>query len=278
MRHQPAHCVEVRQGPLPGVHAVLTDSERGFDKHCHDSFGFGLMDAGAHRSCSGRGQVVAQTGDIVTTNPGEMHDGHPVGHHGRRWRIVHLTPAAMAALVGRADHELNQPVFEDARLRTAIGRMFDHWDALRSDGAPALAGQWEEALGLACGELVARHSEQALADRSERLHAPGIERVRDCLQSQLAAPPDLGALAALAGLSRFQLVRQFARAQGLPPFAWLQQQRLARARELIRHGASLSDTAQNCGFADQSHLHRHFVRCFGFTPGAWQRACRPSLQ
>jgi len=54
--------------------------------------------------------------------------------------------------------------------------------------------------------------------------------------------------------------------------AWLLQQRLGRARALIAAGTPLSEAALACGFADQSHLNRHFVRCFGFTPGAWRRA------
>jgi AraC-like DNA-binding protein len=79
-------------------------------------------------------------------------------------------------------------------------------------------------------------------------------------------------------LSRFQLVRQFSNAYGLPPFAWLQQQRLRLAQQLIAKGISLSEAACASGFADQSHLNRHFVRCFGFTPGQWRRACHGPLQ
>ena len=47
-----------------------------------------------------------------------------------------------------------------------------------------------------------------------------------------------------------------------------------RARGLIRHGAVLTQAALSCGFSDQSHMTRLFVRQFGFTPGAWQRAVR----
>ena len=58
----------------------------------------------------------------------------------------------------------------------------------------------------------------------------------------------------------------------------LQQQRLRQAQTLIARGLMLSESAFACGFADQSHLNRHFVRCLGFTPGQWQRACRGPLQ
>ena len=41
-------------------------------------------------------------------------------------------------------------------------------------------------------------------------------------------------------------------------------------------GASLSDAAASSGFADQSHLSRHFLRQFGYTPGAWRKAIAPN--
>jgi AraC-like DNA-binding protein len=78
----------------------------------------------------------------------------------------------------------------------------------------------------------------------------------------------------LAGAgSRFQLLRQFRSKYGVTPHAWLLQQRAERARALIRQRTPLADAAALSGFADQSHMTRVFVRQFGFTPGAWQRAC-----
>ena len=39
--------------------------------------------------------------------------------------------------------------------------------------------------------------------------------------------------------------------------------------------AQHSQAALAAGFADQSHMNRIFMRQFGFTPGAWQRAMAP---
>jgi len=261
----PLHHVQVRASPVAGVHAVLTHSARGFGRHWHDSFGFGVMDEGAHRTASGRGPVLATAGKLIATNPGEVHDGVPVGEQARRWRMVHVSPEAMAAMADlRPGHEITQPVFDDALLHGAIQRLFHCWDAQRGDSL------WEEALTSACGLLVQRHGNRQPDE--PRLDPIGLARAKACLLDRLERPPDLDELAGVAGLSRFQLVRQFARAHGLPPFAWLQQQRLSRARALIAAGTGLSEAALACGFADQSHLNRHFVRSFGFTPGAWRRA------
>ncbi len=78
-------------------------------------------------------------------------------------------------------------------------------------------------------------------------------------------------MAAMAGLSKYQVLRRFERAYGLPPHAWLLQRRAERARVLIRDGLGLAAAAASSGFSDQSHMTRVFVRQFGFTPGAWQK-------
>lgn len=224
-----------------------------------------MMDEGGQVSASGRGQVQALAGQIITTNPGEVHDGIPLQQHARSWRMVFVTPEALAKLVGPSEVELSKPVLDDATLGRAFDQLFSHWNA-----APAADEQsiLEELLTQACGLMVLRYSSKPLAD--ERFAS--LSRVRECLLDQLDGPPTLAALAELAGLSRYQLVRQFAKAHGLPPFAWLQQHRVGRAQALIANGATLLDAALASGFSDQSHLTRAFARYRGFTPGAWQRA------
>jgi AraC-like DNA-binding protein len=161
--------------------------------------------------------------------------------------------------------ELTRPVLEDAALRHAFDQMFCHWNAAPTADEKSIL---EELLTRACGLMVRRYSSKPLA--AEQMTS--LVQVRECLLDQLDCPPTLAALAAMAGLSRYQLVRQFSKAHGLPPFAWLQQHRVGRAQALIANGASLLDAALTSGFSDQSHLTRAFGRYRGFTPGAWQRA------
>jgi AraC-like DNA-binding protein len=44
---------------------------------------------------------------------------------------------------------------------------------------------------------------------------------------------------------------------------------------LISQGQPISEAAALAGFADQSHLSRWFTRCYGVTPGGYQRAVAP---
>ena len=59
--------------PWPGVYGTHLASGRHFGRHWHAVFGVGLLEDGAQRSASGRGAVEAFAGDVITTNPGEVH-------------------------------------------------------------------------------------------------------------------------------------------------------------------------------------------------------------
>lgn len=261
------HC-EVVATPWPGVHATRIESARHFPRHWHDTYGVGLIDDGAHRSASARGTVDAGPGNVIATNPGEVHDGRPLGAPARRWRMVYMDATALQAgtlAPGEAPHHalaLTRPVMDDPRLRGALQHLFA---CLAGDDRLAL----DEAWAATCGQLLARHGSTGSPCATA---APALARVRDRLADDLVDAPSLGELAAIAGLSRFQLLRRYAEAFGLPPHAWLRQQRVLRARALIARGSSLVQAAAAAGFADQSHMTRSFVQHLGYTPGAWRHA------
>lgn len=102
--------------------------------------------------------------------------------------------------------------------------------------------------------------------------AAGVARVRAYLESHVTATVALDALAAVAGLSRFHLLRLFRAATGLSPHAYQVQLRLARARRLLEQGVPPSHVAYEAGFADQSHLTRRFRAALGVTPAEYARS------
>ena len=61
---------------------------------------------------------------------------------------------------------------------------------------------------------------------------------------------------------------------GLAPHALQLAHRIRLARRLIEAGETIAATAAAAGFADHSHLHRHFQRGLGLTPGEYQRRFR----
>lgn len=262
MPERPASGFRVRRGALSGVVAVEAETDRSFARHMHEEFGIGLILRGAQASASGRGPVEAGPGNVITVNPGEVHDGRPIGHAGRRWRMLYLDPQLVrdgAGDVLEADRafEFADPVLSDVRIAAEVTRL------LAAATTPSAVMETEARLLILLSVL--------MPARPQRTACGPIARARQRIDDDPAAAQTLAMLAAEAGLSRFQLVRGFARETGLTPHAYLLQKRLGLARRLLLQGMPPAEAAAVSGFADQSHMTRLFARCFGVTPGQFAR-------
>ena len=255
-----------RTSHLAGVFAVESDTRHVFPRHTHDQFGIGVLEAGAQTSLSGRGEVEAEAGDVISVNPGEVHDGRPVGSAGRSWRMLYLDPPLVAAMArelgGRGAGEFRLPVARDPRLAAEVRRLFAA--VTREDPGEGSLRRESALLRV----VAAASQPNGPADPRPGVPA-AIRRAVQLVDDDPAAAHTLDALAGASGLSRFQVVRGFARATGLPPHAYLLQRRVQLARQLVAAGTPLAEVAARCGFADQSHLTRVFGRTFGLPPGAY---------
>jgi AraC-like DNA-binding protein len=97
---------------------------------------------------------------------------------------------------------------------------------------------------------------------------PGTERrVREYVEAHIGNSIALADLAAIAGLSLFHFARQFKQSVGVTPHHYLVQRRVEHAQRMLAHSdLPLSAVAAAAGFADQSHLTRHFRQLHGATP------------
>lgn len=68
-------------------------------------------------------------------------------------------------------------------------------------------------------------------------------------------------------IGRTTLMTAFKKYTGTALNAYLVRYRLKIARELLRQGASVQETAERCGFGDSGSLIRSFKKYFGTTPG-----------
>jgi AraC family transcriptional regulator len=100
-------------------------------------------------------------------------------------------------------------------------------------------------------------------------------RAEELLLSKIDGDVALAEVARECGLSLSYFTRSFKQSTGVPPYRWLMQQRIGRAKELLGSSKlSLAEIALICGFANQSHLTRVFQALVGASPGAWRRQRR----
>jgi AraC family transcriptional regulator len=115
-----------------------------------------------------------------------------------------------------------------------------------------------------------RSNREAAETRSDSTGTPrAIIRALSFINQNHARNIGIADIAAAAHVSRFHLSRVFRNTLGITLQQYLIQARVQHAHALIVAGGgqySLADIAVAAGFADQSHLTRHFKRQMGTTP------------
>lgn len=97
-------------------------------------------------------------------------------------------------------------------------------------------------------------------------------KARELLEAQLDGDIALREVAEACGLSVGHFARAFKTTFRRPPYRWLTERRVDRARHLMMNSnLPLADIATRCGFADQSALNRSFKKLHGISPGIWRR-------
>ncbi|MEM8804564.1 MAG: AraC family transcriptional regulator [Cyanobacteria bacterium P01_G01_bin.38] len=97
-------------------------------------------------------------------------------------------------------------------------------------------------------------------------------QVLDYIDAHLGSELTLADLAELVGMSQFHFGRLFKQSLGLSPYQYLLQQRVERAKQLLKHTAdkSIVEIALECGFNSHSHFGRKFRQLTGITPKAYR--------
>lgn len=218
----------------------------------------------------------AGPGQLVALHTYEAHSGGPrptaraqpaatAGQGDPTWILMCLGPATLADAGVPAHLALPRPVLDQPHVASDYRRLH----RLVDGHAPTLTKQAALARFVAA---LARHAAVPLdADPRDDVRHPRLAAARDYLGDQLDRNVSLAELAAITGMSRYQVLRAFTRHFGLPPHTMHLRLRLDRAQDLLRRGQRATDVAHATGFTDQAHFTRSFKRLYGTTPARYQR-------
>lgn len=243
-------------------------SGQAYDPHRHDTFAIGITVAGVQSFDYRGARADSRAGGALVIHPDERHDGRAGGAEGFSYRMAYVAPRLIRDALGSragALPALQDPVSRDPRLVCAVAALLADLDA------PLEPLAMDTALADLADALLALDPSAARTTRAEAGVSAAVERARACLDAHAIAGVRSQTLEDLTGLDRYTLARQFRRRLGTSPHRYLVMRRLDRAREAIRAGTPLAQAAIAAGFADQSHLTRHFAAAFGMTPGVWAR-------
>jgi AraC family transcriptional regulator len=125
-------------------------------------------------------------------------------------------------------------------------------------------------------DLLSRHLSfvrpRPVVSAERNLSARQIHRVTDYIQQHLTSEITLPELAGVAGMSRTLFIQSFKASFKETPHRYIVRTRIRQAKGLLsKSDLPLTDIALICGFFDQAHLCRTFLKATGVTPSEFRR-------
>ena len=254
---------------LPGIElhrgkAVTRDCPR----HWHEELHLCVIESGGGELHYRGTTYSTPAGSLFIVPPGEIHENYT--KTGCYYRNLYFHPKVLREAVEHhngydgIEALFTRPVLFDAHLIKL------YLEAHRTLEGPTSRLEQDSLLLDLLVHLITKHTNRATSP-AVRKESDVVNRVRDYLVERYQENVPLNQLAEIARMSPFHLNRVFCSQVGMPPHAFQTQVRVLEAKRLLREGWPLSTVASIAGFADQSHLTRHFKQLVGITPGIYAK-------
>ncbi|MEP6729425.1 MAG: AraC family transcriptional regulator [bacterium] len=235
-----------------------------------EEYSIRLIERGHGRFTLRRGSTLSDTTRprrLLIVEPGELLSSRPLSDEGWTFRRLNV-PLTLWRTID-TDASTMVPHFHEPRIvNPGLVDAFRLAHVSLSRGATALTQT--TLLAALLGALHTRPAPNVRAPM-RREHA-AVKRMAQYLRDHLTDTITLADVAHHVGLSPFYALATFRAATGLPIHQYHIQMRVVHARGMLARGETQTRAAMESGFADQSHLGRHFKRIVGVTPGAYAAA------
>ena len=267
LNSQPKSWVKRAAGETERIEACF--SGLAYAPHSHDTYTLALTTFGV-QSFNYRGELRhSLPGEVVILHPDETHDGQAGSDSPFAYRAISIKPVEVQNILqGASLPFLPGGVSRDPRfVRIASQLLAEFNRPLQTLEQQDLIYAFASSLQQVSGNSVKHTQANYTAIKRVREYIDDIITI-DCAMSHDIT---LDELAVIAQYSKWQVARDFRSLYGTTPYRYVTLKRLQKAKTLIERGQPLVQVAFSSGFADQSHLTRHFKQCFGTTPKVWAK-------
>ena len=246
-----------------------------YPRHFHEEYLVQIVLKGRNKFfCKGK-NFLAQPGNIVLINPGEIHDGTAPKNEILEYKVFYIGVPALQELFSEkyTQHDLSVLYFNQSLVRDKclFQKICTYFGTQRRDTIDTLESSqlYYEIMA----HIIGRYSTLGSAD--EKISSPyktNINRLKEYINDNIGDKLLLKDLSRICAISPFHLLRIFTCHTGITLHKYVTITRIERSKQMLRKKQDISDISHLLGFADQCHFTRYFKKMVGTTPGEFQRS------
>lgn len=234
-----------------------------FKLHMHRTLSIGGVDRGIVQYQVGEQKATLEPGSLAVMNPDTLHACNPINEMGRSYYMLYLDPSWCI--------RVQQSMWEVSS--------FIKLEKIRIDDKPLYSRYCMTMQHLMDDKIHLQEKEQLLFDlacdvfslscspqKEQAEDNKDLAQLKRVLGDELQQDLPINSLAREFSSNPYTLIRRFKKVTGITPHAYRMNCRIEQAKEFLRQGRDITETALDCGFFDQSHFHRHFKAMTTVTP------------
>jgi len=238
---------------ITALSARITDFK--YKKHSHKEYAVGVTLRGIqHYNLNGSLQLSYPNG-VMLFNPEQVHDGMAHDKTGLEYVMLYIEPELLLEVIEKKDIVLfSNPIVYDYKLEQRILSLSN-----------AILGEKDDALFtellLSLTDNLIQTDFYTECKKDNTL----IKKAKDMLHTNLENVPKLDEICKELDLSKFKFIRMFKANTGISPYQYFLNCKIERAKQLIEKSRDVHSAVAEYGFADLTHLNKHFKSVYGTT-------------
>lgn len=247
---------------LPFVELRYSNSNAHYKKHFHETFSIGVNKEGVSIYTNSDKQYTLDKNMLSIINPNVVHSCNSCTEVLNIFYMMYLDPIWCKNIQNIINEDIdtfiNVPVdiLEDEKIYyeylALCEYLFSNSSSLEKE---------DELINffMKFFSLYLEKNEKIIVDEN-------FEKIVSFLDKNYKENISLEELSKIFELNSFYIIRLFKSQMNMTPHAYLLNVKINKAKQLLQKGYSIVDTALECGFFDQSHFHRNFLKIVATTP------------
>lgn len=243
-----------------------SNSNNHFKKHFHDTFSLGVNVEGKSIYTNKEEEYILDKNMLSIINPNVVHSCNSCTNVLNKFYMMYLDVSWCFKIQSLIDVNIKEflPLPSDLlNDKNFYNRYLDLCDFLFSN---ACINEIENELINFMIDFFSLYLKNSKEEKKDE----NFENIVLYIQEHYAENISLDFLSKEFNLNAFYIIRLFKNNMNLTPISFLINTRINEAKKMLRKGVSIIETAQECGFFDQSHFHRIFLKITSTRPKEYQ--------
>ncbi len=243
------------------------NSGKHYKPHIHSTFSIGAIDVGEVLYSVNNHEAYLSANSLAIINPDTLHKCNPLQKLQRSYYMLYLDTSWCLKI---------QQSFIDTQTFIPSNKILIQDAQIYDEYIKTMIFFMQEGFLLEKEQMMITLVEKILRKtvdlktstcKQTSLH---VKSIKDILSKGLDEDITLASIAKKLSLNPYTLLRNFKDEVGITPHAFRMNRRIELAKKLFQENKNISEVALECGFFDQSHLHRHFKAITTVRPKEYQ--------